>query len=264
MKMTKKSFLLAIDIGNTRIHAGLFSGLRLVKKGSIETNASIIKMCSAFSQFLPLSKNRSYCAIISSVVPSAGRKVFDILKKEMSIPAFMIGKDLIVPIKNLYKIPQQVGQDRLVNAFACREIYKIPAIIIDFGTATTFDFLNKNGEYEGGVITPGVGTTIDSLAEKTALLPKITMKIPKRFIGQDTQESIRSGVYYGLLIMCDGIIRKIKKTKNSKVFVVATGGYAEIFCRNSNYINQVDTDLTLKGINLIYSKFYTSHLILPT
>ena len=137
----------------------------------------------------------------------------------------------------------------------CKEIYGSPAIIIDFGTATTFDYINKNGEYEGGIITPGVEITINALAEKTALLPKIKLKVPKNLIGKDTTDSIRSGVINGLTCMCDGLIEKISQDRKSSPLIIATGGLSHLFYPYSQYIKSLDKDLTLKGLYLIYSKY---------
>ena len=165
-----------------------------------------------------------------------------------------MGKDLKVPINNLYKKPAQVGQDRLVNAYACKELYGSPAVVLDFGTATTFDYINQFGEYEGGIITPGVGTTIDALAEKTALLPRIKLDKPDSLIGKDTVGSIRSGVFFGIASMCDGLILKIKKTYKNDPIIIATGGLANLFCPYCNEINKIDKYLTLKGLAAIFLK----------
>jgi type III pantothenate kinase len=175
-------------------------------------------------------------------------------KNHFNIKPLVLGKDIIVPIKNLYKKPKQVGQDRLVNAYACLKLYGKPAIIVDFGTATTFDYLDKNGTYQGGLITPGIGISLQALAENTALLPKIKLKKPKGLIGKDTVESIRSGIFYSMAAVCDGIIEKIKDKYGSKVKVVATGGLSNFFSPYCKYIDIIDKDLTLKGIHLISTK----------
>jgi type III pantothenate kinase len=250
----KKAILLAIDIGNTSISAGLFAGSSLCKKVTIPSSA---KKGVIHKELKNLILARNGCdsrAIVSSVVPCVTETVKNILIKKLTLNPVIIGEKVKVPIKNLYKSPAQVGQDRLVNAYACKEIYGKPAIVIDFGTATTFDYINKKGEYEGGIITPGVEITINALAEKTALLPRIKLKTPKNLIGKDTIDSIRSGVVYGLASMCDGLVEKIKKQKKSSPLIIATGGLAGIFCHYSKHINKIDQDLTLKGLYLIFSK----------
>ena len=156
----------------------------------------------------------------------------------------------------MYKNPYQVGADRLVNAYACKLLYGAPAIIIDFGTATTFDYLNKKCEYAGGIITPGIEISLDALYKKTALLPKAKMKSPQAFLGKNTTESIRSGVSFGLSCMCDGLITTFKKRYSGNIKVIATGGLAMFFKNRCKSINCVDKDLTLKGLNLIHKRSF--------
>ncbi|NCA67977.1 MAG: type III pantothenate kinase, partial [Clostridia bacterium] len=137
-------------------------------------------------------------------------------------------------------------------AYACKRLYTSPALIIDFGTATTFDLLNKKGEYEGGLITPGAGIAIEALAEKTALLPKIKLGQPKRLIGKNTHDSIKSGIIYGLTSMTDGLIDKIQYGRKTPLFVLATGGLSHIMAKYSKCIDKIDDSLILKGLYLIY------------
>jgi type III pantothenate kinase len=254
IKIKNKPILLAIDIGNTTISAGLFIGERLTKKFRISTWAKDEQILFACKNTLARYSNCKINAIISSVVPKATRVVANILKHSFHLTPVIVGTHLDVPIKNMYSKPRQVGCDRLVNAYACRQIYGAPAIIIDFGTATTFDFLNKKGQYEGGIITPGVKITLDALAEKTALLPKVILKKPKKLIGKDTKDSIRSGVVNGLACMCDGLVEMIMKERKIQPIIIATGGMADIFCCYSKYINKIDNDLILKGLYLIFFK----------
>ena len=247
----KRTILLALDIGNTSITAGVFAGKCLVKTARVPTKANEKILSNFFRNMLKHYIHNDIKSTMSSVVPFATRKVSTILKNELNVKPLILGKHIKVPIKNLYTKPAQVGQDRLVNAYACKEIYGSPSIIIDFGTATTFDYVNERGEYEGGIITPGVEITINSLAEHTALLPKIKLKSPRKLIGSDTVDSIRSGVVNGLACMCDGLIEKIKKEGKSSPVVIATGGLADIFCPYSKHIKKVDKDLTLKGLYLL-------------
>jgi len=254
IKKQNKTILIAIDIGNTSMSVGIFLGRRFVKKTRIPTVSKEQKIYTRLSRLLKPYICCDIKVIISSVVPCVTKNVKHIFTDKFKLRPIIVGKHVKAPIKNLYKTPAQVGQDRLVNAFACKQIYGSPAIIIDFGTATTFDYVNKRGEYEGGIITPGVEITINSLAENTALLPKIKLKKPQNLIGKDTSDSIRSGVLNGLACMCDGLIEKIKKDRKSSPIVVATGGLARVFCHYSKHINKVDQDLTLKGLYLIFSK----------
>jgi len=254
-KKEKNTILIAMDIGNTSMHAGAFVNGRLARRLRVGLNAKKEVIYSSLNSMIKARVDFSKRVIISSVVPCATERIKDILKSKFGLSPTIVGRRLKVPIKNLYKKPDKVGQDRLVNAYACKEIYGSPAIIIDFGTATTFDYINKNGEYEGGIITPGVEITINALAEKTALLPRIKLKKPKNLIGKDTTDSIRSGVINGLTCMCDGLIEKICQDRKSSPLVIATGGLSHLFYPHSRYIKNLDKDLTLKGLYLIYSKF---------
>jgi type III pantothenate kinase len=253
-KRQNRHILIAIDIGNTHIYAGIFTGSRLTKRIRIATDAGRETIYRGFKRLLKAYIGYAMEAVISSVVPHAAVNVKGILRDRFGITSITAGRGLKVPVRNLYKRPVQVGQDRLVNAYACKEIYGKPAVVIDFGTATTFDYVNKRGEYEGGIITPGVMITIDSLHEKTALLPKVRLKKPKRLVGRDTIDSIRSGVIHGIASMCDGLIEKIRIEKKTSPIVIATGGLADIFRTYSVFIDKIDSDLTLKGLYLIFLK----------
>src|SRR5208283_137461 len=143
-------------------------------------------------------------AIICSVVPKVSKTLEDMLKK--SVPVDIIGRDILVPIKNRYKDPKQVGQDRLVGAYGAMKIYGRPLIVVDLGTAITFDVVSSHGEYLGGAIVPGIRLSAESLFLKTALLPKIEIQAPRHIIGKTTQESILSGLFYGYGSLCKGMI----------------------------------------------------------
>jgi type III pantothenate kinase len=251
IKQRHKKILVAMDIGNTSIHIGVFSNSRIVKRFRIDTHKDSSVISKNLLKSLRPYMNSDISVIISSVVPKVTGLMKKIIHSLLRIRPLVLGEDLNIPIKNLYKNPKQVGSDRLVNAYACRELYGAPAVIVDFGTATTFDYLNKDGEYEGGLISPGIGITLDALAEKTALLPRVRLERPKNLIGKNTQDSIRSGVINGLACMCDGLIEKIKLQIKTPPFILATGGLAGIFCCYSKYINKIDQDLTLKGLYLL-------------
>jgi len=249
--------LLAIDIGNTNIVIGLFKGDAICKRARVSTKSTIGNLKKDLSSILSVRRSEEVDACISSVVPSATSKIASLLYKSYKIKPIIIGSDIRVPIKNLYRDPKQVGQDRLVNAYACLKKYGKPVIIVDFGTATTFDYINKKGEYVGGLITPGVNTTIEVLAGRAALLPKIRLKKPKQLIGNDTVDSIRSGIVYGLAGTCDAIIERIKRQTKAKVKIIATGGTAELFKPYCKDISIIDQDLTLDGIKHVFD--YKKH-----
>jgi len=249
---------LVIDIGNTNIVVAIFKGRRLVKEARIPTlsNKKARYYAKAITKFVkrktPLLGIEMI--IISSVVPKALRIVKSAIQSSFSLKPFVVGENIKVPIKNKYKRPRQVGQDRLVNAFAVLKIYKKPAIIVDFGTAVTIDVVSGKGAYLGGVIVPGVELSIENLTKRAALLPKIPLRRPKDVLGKSTIESMLSGIFYGYASMCDGIVDKLKKRLKIRPIVVATGGHAKILSSFCKGIDKIDPQLTLKGLNLIAKK----------
>ena len=163
----------------------------------------------------------------------------------------ILGRDMKVPIRNLYRNKSEVGQDRLVNAYAAKVLYGSPAVVIDFGTAVTFDVVSKKGDYMGGLIMPGIGISLSSLYEKTALLPRVELKDAPHIIGKSTVNSIRGGILFGFGAMCDGLVAKYKKVLGKPLRVIATGGNASLIKKYAHSIQILDEDVTLKGLHLI-------------
>jgi len=242
--------LLAIDIGNTNISLGLFKGQRLRRRYSIATKRS-----SGLSQQLKniFSNNEINDVVICSVVPEGTRNLQTALKKFFPKKVWVIGKDIIVPMKNLYHKPSQVGQDRLVNAYAGVRLYGNPLIIIDLGTALTFDIISPNREYLGGMILPGFKISLDALAERTALLPLVKLKAPRELIGRSTENSILSGMVYGFAMLVDNLVKEIQGEIGKDALVIGTGGDINLIKKYCYGLERVDLDLTLKGINLLRS-----------
>jgi len=239
--------LLAVDIGNTNISMGVFKGMRLIKKYTTPTRSK--NALALLRGFRGIDD-----AAICSVVPGATKDLVKCLAGSLGKKPYIIGKDMKVPVKNLYRKPGQVGQDRLVNAFAAIKLYKAPVVAVDFGTAVTFDAVSRKGEYLGGMIMPGLRISIDALADRTALLPQITLRRPKEFIGKDTQSSILSGIVYGFAAITDVLAHRIKDKIGRNALVIGTGGNINLIGRYCKNIDTIDQDLTLKGINLIYRK----------
>jgi type III pantothenate kinase len=154
----------------------------------------------------------------------------------------------------LYDNPKEVGADRIVNAIAAFRLYKGAVIVVDFGTATTFDVISEKGEYLGGAIAPGIDISIEALWTKTALLPKVEIIKPKTVIGKNTIESMQAGIFYGFVGQVDEILMKIQKELKSKPKIVATGGLAELISSESQYIQVVNPLLTLEGLKIIYQE----------
>jgi len=251
--------LLAIDIGNTNIAFGVFRGKGLIGKLNLPT--VLLLKGRGFGRRLKrdISSYNIQSIVIGSVVPAAQKPLMRVLRRMYKVRPLVLGKDIKVPIKNLYKRPGQVGQDRLINAYAAAAFYGAPLIIVDFGTAVTLDIISKNGAYLGGIIAPGIRLAIDALSEKTALLPKIRLDKRPPLIGKTTSMSIASGILHGYAAMCDGLIAGIRKKRGVPFKVVATGGNARLVAGCSSAIRIIEENLTLKGINLIFRRMKKSH-----
>lgn len=241
--------LLAVDIGNTNISLGVFRGKHLLRRYALPTKSE-----TYLSQLRKVfTKNKIDDAVICSVVPFATIKIAKDLRKLSGKRPQIIGRDINIPIKNLYRNPRQVGQDRLVNAFAGISFFGAPLIVVDFGTAVTLDVVSRNKEYLGGLILPGLEISLDCLAERAALLPQIKLSRPRELIGRDTKNSMLSGVIYGFACLADCLIERIKPKIGKNAQVAGTGGnihLMEQYCQN---IDKIDSDLTIKGLNLLYN-----------
>lgn len=247
--------LLAIDIGNTNISWGIFSSNKIIKRFNIATKDYKLQKIKSRLGNVEIDDS-----IICSVVPAATCVLEKDIRRLFHHRPYILGKNIQVPIKNLYYKPKQVGQDRLVNAYAGIVFFGTPLIVIDFGTAVTFDIVSKNKAYLGGIILPGLEISLTTLAEKTALLPKIKLERPRELIGRDTKTSMLSGIVYGLASAVEGLIQRVRQEIGNKAPVVATGGNIHLIRRYYRGINKIDTDLTLKGLNLIYCNFLKKFL----
>ncbi len=242
--------LLAIDIGNTTIAFALMRKDHVVSVAKIDTTHQKGPIEAVINKFLRRYNVSS--AIVCSVVPKALHTIENILKKSVHVQ--VIGRDIQVPIKNRYKNPKQVGQDRLVGAYAAMKLYGKPLIVVDLGTAITFDVVSAQGEYLGGAIVPGIRLSAESLFTKTALLPQIDIRAPKSPIGRTTQDSILSGLFYGYGAMCKGMIDLLAKhlsfpRKRESIKVVLTGGHTQLMKKFiSSKIRIIDDNLVFKGI----------------
>ncbi|NQT07064.1 MAG: type III pantothenate kinase [Candidatus Omnitrophica bacterium] len=251
--------LLVIDIGNTSITFGIFSGKKLIEERKIPTKiAYSLRECTTEIYNLP-HRSKIKDTIISSVAPDTLLQLEKILKRVFKKRPLVLGRDIKAPIKNLYKYPEQVGQDRLVNGVAAYALYnrgskKRPLLIIDFGTAVTFDVISKDNEYLGGLIFPGIRLSLENLSRRAALLPKIEIKRPKSLVGKDTKESMRSGLLNGYGSLCDGIVKRVGSLYKVKPEVIATGGDAPLIAKYANSIKKVEPNLTLKGLRLTYER----------
>lgn len=258
MNANLREYLLVGDIGNTNIAVGLFQGKRLVHKTKFPTS-----QVKRFRQFINQNLkakgivfSQIEAMVICSVVPATLTSLKAFFKTLKNIPVYILGDpNIIAPIKNLYAQPQQVGQDRLVNAYAASRLYGAPLVVIDFGTAVTLDVISKNREYLGGMILPGLELSLDALAMRAALLPKVKLERPKEFIGRDTESSMLSGIVYGFAALTDGLSQMIKKEIGNSAKVIGTGGNINLIAHYCQNLDKIDPDLTLKGLNLIFRDY---------
>ena len=240
--------LLAIDIGNTNISCGAFKNKKIVKRFDIPTKDYHPRKIENLLGELDIDDS-----IICSVVPDVTQILEQDLKRLLGRRPYIIGREIKVPIKNLYRKPQQVGQDRLVNAYAGIMLYGTPLIAVDFGTAITFDVVTKNKEYLGGMILPGLGISLEALFRRTALLPKIKLAKPKELIGRDTKNSMLSGIVYGFAALTDDLAVRIREKIGKNARVIGTGGNIELMSKYCRKIDKVDNDLTLKGLRDVFA-----------
>ena len=237
---------LAVDIGNTSVTCGIFKKNKIILKKEFNS----IKI---FKDFLFDNQNIQN-AIISSVVPSTTEKYIKILKY-YSINTKIVNyenSNLILKVAN----PSTIGSDRICNIKAAIKIYKSPLIVIDFGTATTYDVINNKNEFIGGAIALGIETSADYLIKKAALLSKTNLIFPDNVIGVNTKENIQSGIMYGAVDQVEGMINRIKKETNSKYKIILTGGLSNIISPYLSLIHTKDSNLTLKGIIYIHDENY--------
>ena len=238
--------MLAIDIGNTNTAVGLFRGRRLVRRFTLPT--SMARGPGRLRKKLEAAGGRSHEAVVCSVVPWATPNIVRALRAAGCPRVRAVGRNLRVPLRNRYRYPRQVGQDRLVGAYAAWKRFKRDCIVCDFGTAITIDVVTKQGEYLGGVIAPGLEISLDALATRTALLPKVELKEPPELLGRDTANSIRAGLLYGCAALCDGLVEQLKRRYVPHATVVATGGASPFIAKHASCINHLRPHLVLEGL----------------
>lgn len=257
--------LLAIDSGNTNTVFAILDGDAILYKWRISTaNARTADEYMVWiSQLMTLAKLDPQAidgAIIATVVPPTLFQLRMLCKTYFGVEPLVVGEeDVELGITINMPNPNEVGADRLVNAVAGHQAYDGPLIIIDFGTATTFDVVSEHGGYEGGVISPGINLSIDALHRAAAKLPRIAVEVPRqgKVIGKSTIEAMQSGVMWGYVGLLEGLVDRITAEYGKPMTVIATGGLAVIFETQSQVFDHVDTDLTLRGLGIIHAKHST-------
>ena len=249
--------LLVVDIGNTNIVAALFDNDSLLCNWRMETRVNRTSDEYAVLLLNLLKTNKIDTSIkldkgiISCVVPPLIRVWTSLFEQYFNIKPIITGPEINLGMPILYNTPKDVGADRIVNAVAAYEMYKQALIVIDFGTATTFDCISPKGEYVGGIISPGIKLSIDALFQKASKLPLVEFKKPEKVIGDFTVGSMQSGLFYGYVALVDGLVKRIKNEAGYQLKVIATGGLATLIESESETIEQVDELLTIKGLKIL-------------
>lgn len=248
--------LLALDIGNTAITIGVFDGERLRARWSIATDVeNLVDEYAILLLNLLRTENLSAAdvdeAIMGSVVPSLAPVFQDVCRRYFSVTPLVVDLGVKTGVRIMYDSPRDVGADRVIDAVAAIKLYGPPLIVVDFGTATVFDAISKDGDYLGGAIAPGIGISMEALFERTAKLPRIELERPKSAIGKTTVAAIQSGIVFGYVGLIEGIVARMKEELEGDVKVIATGGLAPLIARETPVIQAVNLDLTLIGLHLI-------------
>lgn len=254
--------LLVIDVGNSNIVFGVYKGKELIYDWRISTDKEKTsdEYGLTFEQIFnyhKISTDEIEDIIISSVVPNLMHTLPNMSRKYFGKEPIVIGPGVKTGMNILYDNPKEVGADRIVNSVAAFEKYGGPLIVVDIGTAITFDVINRKGDYLGGVIAPGIRISSDALFMRTAKLPKVEILKPDRVIGKSTTASIQSGIVYGFIGMIDTIIEKIVEETglHMKDFkIIGTGGFSVLISGESEYIQRTDKLLTLEGLRIIYER----------
>lgn len=246
--------LLAIDAGNTNTTFAVFDGDDIVGEWRAGTNAArtadeYAVWLSSLMGLADIGFKDIDSAIIASVVPQSLFNLRTLCRRYGNCEPLVVGEpDVDIGIKIMIEKSRDVGADRLVNAVGAHKAYGGPAIILDFGTATTFDIIDDNGNYHGGVIAPGINLSLQALHMAAAKLPRIAVERPTKVIGNDTESAMLSGVYYGYVGLIEGLVARIKQDYGQPMKVIATGGLAVMFSDGTDVLDNIDRDLTMRGL----------------
>jgi type III pantothenate kinase len=251
--------LLAVDIGNTNITFGVWDKARLLhtfraSSVSARTSDEYAVLIQQMLVARDIAAGRITGAIIASVVPSLTETLVSAIRVAYAREPLIVGPGLKTGMPILYENPREIGADRIVNAVAAFERLHQAVIVVDFGTATTFDCISEAGEYLGGVIVPGVLVSLDGLFARAAKLSHVDLVEPPRVLGRNTAHALQSGVVFGYASLVDGLVRRLRAEMGVDCRALATGGLAPLVTRHAETIEGVDLDLTLQGLQLLYER----------
>jgi type III pantothenate kinase len=252
--------LIAIDVGNTHTVIGIYAGERLLHHWRISTvperttdehGAILGTLLQAARVDIP---HKPEGVAIACVVPPLNSVMEEVAERYFNCSPLMVGPGVRTGMPILYENPKEVGADRIVNAIAAYDRYASACIVVDFGTATTFDYVTARGEYAGGAIAPGLGVSMDALIEHAAKLYHVELARPREVVGRTTVGAIQSGLVFGYTAMVDGLVNRIRRERGEPAHVIATGGLAALIGPESETIEEVDELLTLKGLRLLFER----------
>jgi type III pantothenate kinase len=246
--------LLAVDVGNTETVFGLYEGPELGERWRIATEAQRTgdELGALLGDFLEFDAIDGIC--LSSTVPRLVREYEHVAERWVRAPLLVVGPGVATGISIHYDDPREVGPDRIANSVAARERFGAPVIVVDFGTSTNFDIVSPDGDYVGGVLAPGIETSMEALFSRAARLVKVDYAEPESVIGKTTEQALRSGLVYGFAGQVDGIVGAIRGELGAEAKVVATGGLAELIAPHSRTVSEVEPFLTLDGLRLIWER----------
>ena len=251
--------ILVVDVGNTNIVLGLYEGQSLRHHWRLSTNRSATVdeygvMIHNLFQLAGVRAEQIEGVILSCVVPPIMNTLERLFEAYVGKQALVVGPGIKTGLNIRYENPREVGADRIVNAVAGIEQYGTPLVVVDFGTATTFDYIDASGAYLGGAIVPGIGISAEALYQRAAKLPRIELSKPKTVIGRNTVAAMQSGIIYGYAGQVDGIVKRIRQEFGVQPRVIATGGMADLIAGESETIETVNPLLTLEGLRIVYER----------
>lgn len=251
--------LLVFDIGNSNIVLGTYEGKKLLRHWRISTDRQKTgdeygMLINNLFRFQGIRMSDVTAIIISSVVPPLVVPLVKMCERYFRLRPLIVGPGIKTGIKLKYENPREIGADRIVNSVGAYEQFGGPLIVVDIGTATTFDIVAENGDYLGGVIAPGIGISSEALFQRAAQLPRVALVTPRTIICRNTVNAMQAGVIFGFVGQIDEIVRRIKAEMKQDMRVIATGGMAKMISRESKTIDKVDNFLTLTGLRVLYER----------